>query len=619
MAFLYLLHLLFACVFRPHRRGCLHARFPWEDSFRSAAGQSSLALAAPCSCHQIMLRGRHESSTAGRRRASLLSQPASQDCSMTMFSTLYDYMRWLRSTATFGSADLHASLPWRDAGTGDGIEQPPREGWSDDFHAGVDIIHTSPYTYTYDEDITASRRRDTANGRRTTSRRPAGRELVELSTSTSYPDDDRYGLPDNEHLSTSDDESVLELCLDLARCDEVLDRCFPQGFFIDHGNIEFNELSERWWCQQLWQDDGSHDYWRDESCIDSTPDAVSELHDGSCLDQDSVCSDYDADSTDSDANSDTDTHTDTQTLHGTATTSTALVNFVRPRSADSDTAASLSKQLGGGSDASCWTTEQQPGDTDDLDDSDSVHSSITTEELLVRQSDDAEETEVSMAQEQASQTPNGSDDGTSGGTPSWSTAGFRFLPTDKDIVLYYLKRKVLNQRLPVYHTIEERHDIYALDADEITLDENYGDEERLGFFFVQKQYAYNNGCYYRTPDGYWRIRGRPTGVNHRGRTVGFKTAMDFHRGRPPHGCRTPWSMFEYALNPCQGDLLNLAQPWVHEHLRCVQGSLEGEQNVAQRKEVASPRTVAETPFSEENIAETLRNEEDLSRKEEDDP
>ncbi|KAM0869798.1 hypothetical protein ACQ4PT_040441 [Festuca glaucescens] len=553
MAFLYLLHLLFAYVFRPHRRGCFEARFPWEDSFGSAAGQSSLA--APCSCHQIMLRGRHESSPAGRRRAFLLSHPAlaSEDCSMTMFNTLYDYMRWLRSTATFSRAEFYASLRWRDAGAGDGIEQPPREGWGDNFHAGVEIIHTSPYTYTY------SRRRATANGRRTTSRRPAGRE-VELYTST-YPDD-RYGLPDNEHLSTSD-ELVLELCLDWARYDEELDRCFPRGISIDHGSIEFSEFSEQW-CRQLWQDDDSHD-WREESCIDSTG-AVSELYDGSCLDQDCVCSHAD---TDSDANSDTDT--DTQTLHGTATTSTALVNFVRPRSTDNDTATSSSAQLGGSSDdASGWTTEQQqPGGTDDLDDSDfdSKHSSITTEELLAWQPDGHdEETEVSMAQEQASQTANGSD-GTSG-MPSWSTAGFRFLPTDKDIVLYYLKRKVLNRRLPVYHTIEERHDIYALDADEITLDGNYGDDERLGFFFVQKQEAYNNGCYYRTPDGYWRIRGRPTGVNHRGRTVAFKTAMDFHRGRPPHGCRTPWSMFEYALNPCQGDLLNLAQPWMNTYVVC---------------------------------------------------
>jgi hypothetical protein len=38
----------------------------------------------------------------------------------------------------------------------------------------------------------------------------------------------------------------------------------------------------------------------------------------------------------------------------------------------------------------------------------------------------------------------------------------------------------------------------------------------------------------------------------------------------------------------------------------VQGSLEGEQNVDQREEVASPRAVAETPFSEESGAETLQ-------------
>ncbi|CAM0903917.1 unnamed protein product [Alopecurus aequalis] len=291
-----------------------------------------------------------------------------------------------------------------------------------------------------------------------------------------------------------------------------------------------------------------------------------------------------------------------ETLHGTETTSTALVNFVQPRSADSDSEASSSTKLDGSSnDEACSSTAEQPDRGDDMDDCDSMISTITTEELLVRQPDSNEEMDVSMAQEQASETGNGGQGTTS--APWWLIPGFRFSPTDREIVLHYLKRKVLNRKLPAHHTLEEGPNIYALDADEITLDGKYGHKEQLGFFFVHR-HGYSNGCYYPTPDGYWRIRGHPAGVRHRGRTVAFKTAMDFYRGRPPHGCRTPWSMFEYALNGCHVDLLNLAQPWVHERLRCVQGSEEGEQNVGQGGEVASPRTVTETPFSQENIAET---------------
>jgi hypothetical protein len=118
------------------------------------------------------------------------------------------------------------------------------------------------------------------------------------------------------------------------------------------------------------------------------------------------------------------------------TTSTALVN---------------SGQLGGSSDEASSSTTEQPGGTDDDDMDDDCDSSITTEELLLRQSD---ETEVSMAQETSS-------------SQSWLMAGFKFLPTDKDIVLYYLTRKVLNQRLPAHHSVNEGHNVHALDADEI--------------------------------------------------------------------------------------------------------------------------------------------------------
>ena len=202
------------------------------------------------------------------------------------------------------------------------------------------------------------------------------------------------------------------------------------------------------------QHDDSHD-WKEQSCIDST-DAVSELHDGSILDQNSECSDT----------VDTETHC-SETLQGKVMASTALVNFVLPRPADSDTVASSAMQHGGSNDddASNSTTEQW-GSGDDMDDCDSMNSSITTEELLVRQPDsNNEEMDVSMAQEQASETGNGSQGMRS--TPWWLIPGLRFSPTDKEIVLHYLKRKVQNRRLPA-HTVGEAHNIYALDADEIT-------------------------------------------------------------------------------------------------------------------------------------------------------
>jgi hypothetical protein len=99
------------------------------------------------------------------------------------------------------------------------------------------------------------------------------------------------------------------------------------------------------------------------------------------------------------------------------------------------------------------------------------------------------------------------------------------------------------------------------------VDTDNGGKELLGFFFVRKEHAYTNGCWYPTPDGYWKLRrGQPTAIRHGGRVIAFKTCMDFVRGRVPHGRRTPWSMSEYALNARHRDLWNLAQPTVRQQL-----------------------------------------------------
>jgi hypothetical protein len=442
-AFLCLLQLLFECVCRPHLRGGFNARFRWEDSsFGTAAGDQ---IPAACNCHPIIISGgRKKSHAGGPRKTFLLLHPAmaSRDCTMTVLNRLYDYMQ-LRSTRP----DLCDPFCWREADNGIGKPTTP-EG----------IIGASP-AYAYVEE--RRRRRAAAIGRRKmSSHRPAARE-VELCTSTCPGD----RLPVQEHLSL-----ISYLRHNFAH-ELELQRYFPQRISIDHGNLddwsqrswlltigdlESSEFSGQW-CRQLWRNysqqvgssvqDGEYDShdWREGSSVDSTG-TDSELHDDSC---NSVCSDADSQCS--------------ETLHGTVTTSTALVNFVLPRSTDNDTAASSSALLGGSSsnEASSSTTEQ-PGGTDDGGMDDDCDSSITTEELLVRQSDFDQETEVSMAQDQQAS----GNEGTSS-SQSWLMAGFKFLPTDKDIVLYYLTRKVMNQRLPAHHSVKEGHNVYALDADEI--------------------------------------------------------------------------------------------------------------------------------------------------------
>ncbi|KAI5014328.1 hypothetical protein ZWY2020_055718 [Hordeum vulgare] len=181
-------------------------------------------------------------------------------------------------------------------------------------------------------------------------------------------------------------------------------------------------------------------------------------------------------------------------------------------------------------------------------------------------------------------------------TPWWLIPGFKFCPTDEHIVFHYLKPKVLNLAFrPDSRKLEELVNIYALDADDIKLDKNDADKERLGFFFVRKQgTAYSNGCYYTTPAGYWSVRGQPSRVKEGHRTVAFKTSMDFYRGRAPQGCKTQWSMFEYKLNADREDLRNLARPWMNSYVvckvrkrECSRDAQGGEMAVAPAKSMAA--------------------------------
>ncbi|SPT18984.1 unnamed protein product [Triticum aestivum] len=609
-----LLPLLLQCLCRPLQRGRAHGKVRWEvDTFgsldvRADGGQNP----ASCNSHQVFLSLGDEDSTAGRRRAPCRRHPATTsklNCRLAMINKVQAYIaRITLTTTTPSGAGVYTLVPRRHD---DDIELLTREGSGDD----IELL-TLPCV----EESTASRWRAMANRHPMISERPAYKAKPRTSTGAGG----RYRSA-NEYLSTSD-ISVFQFCRNALQ--HELSQHYDDRISIDLSIIRhWDQLS--WWCtvyggldstvgiseqwdERLWQGDSSEGIPMEEEDSRDCREQISKVSndeffgtdEDSCLDQSSVCSD---------------SHTNAQ-CSSTMTALTRSAEFLLHRPMENSTLASstMQTQLGGNSDNdspdwiertfkdstnkifrkdedSCpgqnivcsdsnivthcsatmttWNStmvssstqlggssddltssavEQPSSNNDDIVDSDSMNSSITTEHSDV-------------SDEQATETSTEVDETSS--TPWWLVPGFRFRPTDKEIVLHYLKPKVLNLALP--RRIEELVNIYALDADDKRLDEEDGDKERLGFFFVHKQdMAYSNGCYYTTPAGYWRIRGRPSRVREGRRTVAFKTSMDFYRGRLLHGRRTPWSMFEYKLNADRGDLRNLAQPEMNSYIMC---------------------------------------------------
>jgi len=122
--------------------------------------------------------------------------------------------------------------------------------------------------------------------------------------------------------------------------------------------------------------------------------------------------------------------------------------------------------------------------------------------------------------------------------------GFRFHPTDEELVVQYLKRKVLSSPLPA--SIIPEVDVCKSDPWDLP-----GDCEQERYFFSTREAKYPNGnrSNRATVSGYWKA----TGIDKRivtskaNQVVGMKKTLVFYRGKPPNGSRTDWIMHEYRL------------------------------------------------------------------------
>ncbi|KAH7442780.1 hypothetical protein KP509_02G001600 [Ceratopteris richardii] len=174
--------------------------------------------------------------------------------------------------------------------------------------------------------------------------------------------------------------------------------------------------------------------------------------------------------------------------------------------------------------------------------------------------------------------------------------GFRFHPTDEELVVHYLKNKVSSRPLPV--PIIAEIDLYKFDPWDLPGKAICGESE--WYFFTPRDRKYPNGARPNRAagSGYWKATGTDKPIstsmaqflsstggtmhynsnggsnialntqslgssstlgdprhvdlqhhtNHNIR-LGVKKALVFYKGRPPKGVKTNWIMHEYRLAP----------------------------------------------------------------------
>ncbi|CAH8270016.1 unnamed protein product [Arabidopsis lyrata] len=126
--------------------------------------------------------------------------------------------------------------------------------------------------------------------------------------------------------------------------------------------------------------------------------------------------------------------------------------------------------------------------------------------------------------------------------------GFRFHPTDEELVRYYLKRKVCNK--PFKFDAISVTDIYKSEPWDLPDKSKLKSRDLEWYFFSMLDKKYSNGSKTNraTEKGYWKTTGKDREIRNGSRVVGMKKTLVYHKGRAPRGERTNWVMHEYRLS-----------------------------------------------------------------------
>ncbi|KAG8062773.1 hypothetical protein GUJ93_ZPchr0003g17382 [Zizania palustris] len=124
--------------------------------------------------------------------------------------------------------------------------------------------------------------------------------------------------------------------------------------------------------------------------------------------------------------------------------------------------------------------------------------------------------------------------------------GFRFHPTDEELVAYYLTRKVSDFAFATRAIADV--DLNKCEPWDLPGKASMGEKEWYFFSMRDRKYPTGIRTNRATDSGYWKTTGKDKEIfGHSGILVGMKKTLVFYRGRAPRGTKTSWVMHEYRL------------------------------------------------------------------------
>ncbi|XP_010258290.1 PREDICTED: NAC domain-containing protein 100-like [Nelumbo nucifera] len=123
--------------------------------------------------------------------------------------------------------------------------------------------------------------------------------------------------------------------------------------------------------------------------------------------------------------------------------------------------------------------------------------------------------------------------------------GFRFHPTDEELITHYLSKKVVDSSF--YARAIGEVDLNNCEPWDMPRRAKMGEKEWYFFCVRDRKYPTGLRTNRATAAGYWKATGKDKEI-YRGKTlVGMKKTLVFYRGRAPKGEKTNWVMHEYRL------------------------------------------------------------------------
>ncbi|XP_057760704.1 NAC domain-containing protein 40-like, partial [Arachis stenosperma] len=125
--------------------------------------------------------------------------------------------------------------------------------------------------------------------------------------------------------------------------------------------------------------------------------------------------------------------------------------------------------------------------------------------------------------------------------------GFRFCPTDHELISYYLRKKLDGDEDSVQ--IISELELCTFEPWDLP-EKSFIKSNDEWFFFSRRGRKYPNGSQNKraTKHGYWKVTGNERQIESSKNVIGTRRTLVFHVGRAPKGQRTEWIIHEYRIN-----------------------------------------------------------------------